>query len=84
MRFNNKDSYLVDLYRTDDCSGAWYSSQFETTNILGVANPGIPDTYYDFAFKASKSGVTFSDNNSSNTPYTQVGAKLKPSHARGA
>jgi hypothetical protein len=70
MRFNYEVIYQVNLYRTDDGAGAWYSSQFETTNILGIANPGIPDTYYDFAFKASKSGITFRDNNSSNTPYT--------------
>ena len=33
----------------------------------------ISDTYYDFEFKASKSGITFRDNNNSNSPYT-----LKP------
>jgi hypothetical protein len=62
--------YQFDFFRTDDGAGAWYSSQIENTNILGIANPGIPDTYYDFAFKASKSGVTFRDNNSSNTTYS--------------
>ena len=62
--------YQFDFFRTDDGAGAWYSSQFETTNILGIGNPGIPDTYYDFVFKASKNGVAFRDNNSSNTPYT--------------
>jgi hypothetical protein len=29
----------------------------------------ISDTYYDYAFKASKSGVTFRDNNNSDAPY---------------
>ena len=51
--------YQVDFYRTDDGSGAWYSSQFESSSILGTLSPAYPGTYYDFAFKASKSGVTF-------------------------
>ncbi len=62
--------YQVDFYRTDDCSGAWYSSQFESSSLLGTLSPAYPGTYYDFAFKASKSGITFRDNNSSNTSYT--------------
>lgn len=61
--------YQVDFYRTDDASGAWYSSQFESSNLLGTLSPAYPGTYYDFAFKASKSGVTFRDYNNSNNPF---------------
>jgi hypothetical protein len=70
MRFNYEVIYQVNLYRTDDGSGAWYSSQFVSSSLLGTLSPAYPGTYYDFAFKASKSGITFRDDNSSNIPYT--------------
>jgi hypothetical protein len=71
MRFNFEVRYQLDFYRTDDGSGAWYSSQFVSSSLLGTLSPAYPGTYYDFAFKASKSGVTFRDihsNNSSSLP----------------
>jgi hypothetical protein len=59
--------YQVDFYRTDDGSGAWYSSQFESSSLLGTLSPSYPGTYYDFAFKASKSGVNFRGDENSNS-----------------
>ena len=58
------------FHRTDDGIGAWYSSQFVTSSLLGTLNPSYPGTYYDFAFKASKSGVSFRDNNNSSNSLT--------------
>lgn len=53
--------YQFDFYRTDDGAGAYYSTQFITTNILGSARPLYPcnasANIYSFAFKAYKEGI---------------------------
>jgi hypothetical protein len=72
MRFNFEVRYQLDFYRTDDGSGAWYSSQFVSSSLLGTLSPAYPGTYYDFAFKASKSGVTFRD-----IPHLSVVSELR-------
>jgi hypothetical protein len=72
MRVNYEVRYKMDFYRTDDGIGAWYSSQFVSSSLLGTLSTAYPGTYYDFAFKALKNGVAFRDNNSSNTRYTKA------------
>ncbi len=60
--------YQVNFYRTDDGAGQWYSTEFVSSNILGLLSPSYPATptnpdasgvYFDFSFKASKSGINF-------------------------